>query len=55
MEVTVWGARGSIPVSGPEFVRHGGDTTCLEVRGAGEPLIVRPSISCTEACASRQP
>ena len=40
MEVTVWGARGSIPVSGPEFVRHGGDTTCLEVRGAGEPLIV---------------
>ncbi len=35
MEVTVWGARGSIPVSGPEYARYGGDTTCLEVRGRG--------------------
>jgi phosphoribosyl 1,2-cyclic phosphodiesterase len=27
-------------VSGPEYDRYGGDTTCLEVRGAGEPLII---------------
>ena len=40
MEVTVWGARGSISVSGPEYVRFGGDTTCLEVRGPGEPLLI---------------
>ena len=40
MEVTVWGARGSIPVSGPEYVRYGGDTTCLEVRGRGESLLI---------------
>src|SRR5512139_2303795 len=40
MELTVWGARGSIPVSGPEYVRFGGDTTCLEVRGGGEPLLI---------------
>ena len=40
MQVTVWGARGSIPVSGPEYVRYGGDTTCLEVRGPGEPLLI---------------
>src|SRR5512143_1695266 len=40
MQVTVWGARGSIPVSGPEYVRYGGDTTCLEVRGPGDPVIV---------------
>jgi phosphoribosyl 1,2-cyclic phosphodiesterase len=40
MEITVWGARGSIPVSGPEYVRFGGDTTCLEVRGGGEPLLI---------------
>jgi phosphoribosyl 1,2-cyclic phosphodiesterase len=40
MEFTVWGARGSIPVSGPEYLRYGGDTTCLEVRGRGEPLLV---------------
>lgn len=32
MKLTVWGARGSIPVSGPEFLRYGGDTTCLEVQ-----------------------
>ena len=29
MKLTVWGARGSIPVSGPEFDRYGGDTTCV--------------------------
>ena len=40
MEVTIWGARGSIPVSGPEFVRYGGDTTCLEIRGPAEPLLI---------------
>lgn len=41
MRVTIWGARGSIPVSGPEYVRFGGDTTCLEVRDAsGEVLLV---------------
>lgn len=40
MEITTWGVRGSIPVSGPEYLRYGGDTTCLEVRGPGEPLLV---------------
>jgi phosphoribosyl 1,2-cyclic phosphodiesterase len=40
MEVTVWGARGSVPVSGPEYLRYGGDTTCLEVRGPGDPLLI---------------
>ncbi len=40
MEVTIWGARGSIPVSGPEYLRYGGDTTCLEVRGPGAPLLI---------------
>ena len=40
MEITIWGARGSIPVSGPEYLRYGGDTTCLEVRGSGEPLLI---------------
>lgn len=40
MEITVWGARGSIPVSGPEYDRYGGDTTCLEVRGPGGTLLI---------------
>jgi len=40
MEVTIWGARGSVPVSGPEYLRYGGDTTCLEVRGPDGPLLI---------------
>jgi phosphoribosyl 1,2-cyclic phosphodiesterase len=40
MEITIWGARGSVPVSGPEYLRFGGDTTCLEVRGPGDPLLI---------------
>jgi phosphoribosyl 1,2-cyclic phosphodiesterase len=41
MRIKVWGARGSIPVSGPEYDRYGGDTTCLEIRtAAGETVIL---------------
>lgn len=41
MIVRCWGARGSIPVSGAEYVRYGGDTTCVEVRaGDGRVVIV---------------
>lgn len=29
--LTLWGTRGSIPVSGPEFQRYGGATTCIEL------------------------
>lgn len=32
MKVTFRGVRGSIPCPGPETVRYGGNTTCLEVR-----------------------
>lgn len=31
MEVTFWGCRGSVPVSGAQFIRYGGATTCIEV------------------------
>ncbi len=41
MKVRCWGARGSITVSGREFVRYGGDTSCLEVRSkAGDVLVL---------------
>ena len=41
MQITCWGSRGSIPVSGPEYLKYGGDTTCLELRTvAGRTLIV---------------
>lgn len=41
MQIRSWGARGSIAVSGPEYVRYGGDTTCMEIRSAdGEVVVV---------------
>jgi len=40
MKITLWGVRGSIATSGPEFARVGGDTTCVEVQAAGARLIV---------------
>lgn len=39
--VTCWGVRGSIPCPGPETVRYGGNTLCLEMRcGDRDRLIV---------------
>ena len=40
MLVRCWGARGSIPVSGSEYVTYGGDTTCVEIRNADDDVII---------------
>lgn len=40
VEVTIWGARGSIPKPGPETVRHGGDTACVALRSKAGQLVV---------------
>ena len=32
MEVTFWGVRGSVPCPGPQTIKYGGNTSCLEVR-----------------------
>ncbi|HEB31096.1 MAG TPA: MBL fold metallo-hydrolase [Spirochaetes bacterium] len=32
MKVKFWGVRGSIPTPGPDTVKYGGNTTCIEVR-----------------------
>jgi ribonuclease BN (tRNA processing enzyme) len=37
--IRFWGTRGSCPVSGSEYLRYGGNTSCLEVR-AGRDLII---------------
>lgn len=39
MQVRIWGCRGSYPVSGADFVRYGGNTSCIEV-WAGDTLII---------------
>jgi phosphoribosyl 1,2-cyclic phosphodiesterase len=31
MRVKIWGARGSVPSPGPEIVRYGGNTSCVQV------------------------
>lgn len=35
-----WGTRGSVSVAGPEFIRHGGNTSCLEVSNGDDMIIV---------------
>ncbi len=37
--IRFWGTRGSNPVSGPEYVRFGGNTSCLEIRH-GQDLVI---------------
>lgn len=32
MKICFWGVRGSYPVAGPDTVRYGGNTSCIEVR-----------------------
>lgn len=40
MKVKFWGVRGSIPSPGPNTVRYGGNTTCIEVRSDQNQLII---------------
>ena len=41
MWIKCWGSRGSIPVSGAEYLKYGGDTTCMEIHSdSGEIIIV---------------
>ncbi|MGH2374934.1 MAG: MBL fold metallo-hydrolase [bacterium] len=40
MRVTLWGTRGSLPSAGPDTVRYGGNTSCVEVRGADGTCLI---------------
>lgn len=40
MKITLWGTRGSLPSAGPETVRYGGNTACVEVRGNDGSVLV---------------
>jgi phosphoribosyl 1,2-cyclic phosphodiesterase len=40
MIITCWGSRGSIPVSGREYLKYGGATTCLEIRTKDDEVII---------------
>ena len=40
MIIRCYGARGSIPVSGNDYLKYGGDTTCLEIRSKNDQIII---------------
>lgn len=40
LSIRFWGVRGSIPSPGPETVRYGGNTSCVELRLGDEVLIL---------------
>src|SRR5919197_6211082 len=40
MYIRFWGTRGSLAKPGPTTLRYGGNTPCVEVRGADGTLIV---------------
>jgi len=40
MIITCWGSRGSVPVSGMDFIKYGGDTTCIEIRTKNDEIII---------------
>jgi phosphoribosyl 1,2-cyclic phosphodiesterase len=39
-QMKFWGVRGSIPTPGPTTLHYGGNTSCIEVRGAGQIIIL---------------
>jgi len=39
-DIGFWGVRGSVPAPGPEMNRYGGNTSCVEMRVAGELVII---------------
>lgn len=40
VQVRIWGARGSVACPGPETVRYGGNTACVEVRCGDRVLVL---------------
>jgi phosphoribosyl 1,2-cyclic phosphodiesterase len=40
MHIKCWGSRGQIPVSGTEFNKYGGDTTCIELIASSGDLVI---------------
>jgi phosphoribosyl 1,2-cyclic phosphodiesterase len=40
MQARIWGCRGSLAAPGPETLRYGGNTSCVEVRTNDDSLVV---------------
>ncbi len=40
MKLRFWGVRGSVPTPGPKTVKYGGNTSCIEIRGDKNELLI---------------
>jgi phosphoribosyl 1,2-cyclic phosphodiesterase len=40
IKVKFWGVRGSIPTPGPNTIRYGGNTSCVELQFPGKPIFI---------------
>jgi len=40
VRVTLWGTRGSLASAGPDTIRYGGNTVCVEVRGSNGACLI---------------
>lgn len=40
INITLWGTRGSLASAGPDTVRYGGNTSCVEVRSEAHTLVI---------------
>ena len=49
MEIYFWGTRGSIATPGPDTVRYGGNTTCVEIRDGDEFILIDAGTGIREA------
>ncbi|MGI9542434.1 MAG: MBL fold metallo-hydrolase [Cyclobacteriaceae bacterium] len=55
MKITIWGARGSIPSSGPDTTYFGGNTSCVEVSYQDQLLILDAGSGLRRLNQSRKP
>lgn len=55
MKVKFWGVRGSIPTPGPETIKYGGNTTCLQVTTDDGDLIILDAGTGIRALATHLP
>ena len=53
--VRLWGCRGSIPVSGPRYAQHGGNTSCMEFAYGNERIMFDAGSGLREAGLSFLP
>lgn len=49
MEIHFWGTRGSIATPGPDTVRYGGNTTCVEIRDGDDFILIDAGTGIREA------